>query len=69
MNSVDIPDDMYQINENTMLADNIHRQLHEAFELPIELNETKTFKLLKNYYKSCMNTGQYLSDSENCSLK
>lgn len=50
-----IPDDKKIVDSFTRIGDKIAQQLRSSLEQPSILNEPKSDKLAKNFYKSCMN--------------
>lgn len=55
VNKTIIPDDKSQIDVFSVLTEKVQGQLKSLIEQPIKDNEIKAFKLVKNFYKLCMN--------------
>lgn len=51
---------MNEISTNTIINDDLQKQLRGTLEERIELDETKTFKTLKTFYQACTNTGKVI---------
>ncbi|KAK4879931.1 hypothetical protein RN001_008077 [Aquatica leii] len=51
-----VPEDRKRISTFTVMDDNLQNQLKTLIEEPITANELKSFTLIKNLYKVCMNT-------------
>lgn len=50
-----IPDDNTNVNAFSVTQDNLFEQLRTSIEEESPPDEPKPFKLVKNFYKACMN--------------
>ncbi|KAK4879933.1 hypothetical protein RN001_008079 [Aquatica leii] len=51
-----IADDEMEVSSFTEAGDILHQQLRDLYETPKTEDEIRPFKLVKDFYKSCMNT-------------
>lgn len=58
LKSTIVPGDKDSVSTFTLISDGLEEQLRTSIELPIQPNEPKPFRLVKNFYKSCMNEGE-----------
>lgn len=56
INKKSIPNDKTQIHSFAVLRKEIKKQIQTVIEMPIVPEEPKIFKIIKTFYKSCMNT-------------
>lgn len=50
-----IPDDKSSVSTFSIISDKLREQLRSIYESKIDESDLKPFKLLKTYYKTCMN--------------
>lgn len=50
-----IPDDKVEISQFSLVDDNLQEQLRVLIQEPIQKDELRPFKLVKQYYQMCMN--------------
>lgn len=55
LDTTNIPDDKTNVNAFSITEDNLSEQLRTSIEEESPPNEPKPFKLVKNFYKACMN--------------
>lgn len=55
-----IPDDQPYINSFVQVRNQVQKSLKRSIEKSIDDSGPRTFKILKSYYKSCMNEGSEL---------
>ena len=55
VNKTVIPDDRSSVTEYTIVRDDLKKQINESLAEEIQPNDSKTFKMVKTLYKSCMN--------------
>ena len=56
LNSTVIPNDETKVNVFDIYSDEVAQQLRMSYEAIPSANQTKHFRLLRNLYRSCMNT-------------
>lgn len=56
-----IPEDQSIADIFTLINDQVNQQLRFLIERPIEDDDTKPFKLVKQLYQSCVNTSELIS--------
>ena len=52
-----IPEDQTYVDKFSLASENLERKLRSSIEEAVKPNEPKAFRLAKNFYKACMNTG------------
>ena len=55
-----IPDDKTSVNTFSIIDDELSKQVRSRIEEPLQLNEPKSFRLVKTLYKTCMNKSKFL---------
>lgn len=56
-----IPEDESQVTAFSLTNNQLNTQLYSVLNEPVEKDEIFPFVLAKNYFKACMNLGEYLN--------
>jgi neprilysin len=56
-----IPDDAGSVNTINMIEGRVMAQLHTLLNSEIQENEIRPFKMAKQMFRQCMNTGEFIN--------
>lgn len=59
MKTTIIPEDAGSVNTINLMEGRLLNQMHTLLNSEIRLNEIRPFKMAKQFYRQCMNTGKF----------